>query len=141
MIILYILFKLPMPDKKNLQTGFRLFFTYSKMQLLTGIIDSFLAWETWYIIQLFHIVSQQRIKTALKVFSCEFSEISKNNFFTEHVWAIPSGSLTVIKDGKNICREGNYFYVNFLALYLVFALFHYDLKVQPFHEIFNRSTL
>ena len=31
------------------------FFTYPKMQLLTGIADSFLVWET-YIIQSFQIV-------------------------------------------------------------------------------------
>ena len=43
LIIFYILFKLQMPDKKNLQSGVCLFFTYSKMQLLTGITDSFLA--------------------------------------------------------------------------------------------------
>ena len=46
LIIFYMLFKLQMPDKKNPQSGFCLFLTYSKMQLLTGIIDSFLAWET-----------------------------------------------------------------------------------------------
>ena len=27
-------------------------------------------------------------------------EISKNKFFSEHVWATTSGSLTMIKDGK-----------------------------------------
>ena len=34
-----------------------------------------------------------------QVYSCEFWEISKNNFFTEHIWETPSGALTVIKDG------------------------------------------
>ena len=67
LVIFYILFELPMPDKKNLQSGFCLFFTYSKMQLLTGIIDNFLAWETWYIIQLFQIVFHTKeLKLLLK---------------------------------------------------------------------------
>ena len=39
-------------------------------------------------------------ETLGQVFSCEFREISKNTFFTEHVWATASGSLTMIKDGK-----------------------------------------
>ena len=39
-------------------------------------------------------------ETLAQGFSCEFWEISKNNFFTEHVWVTPSGSLTMIKDGK-----------------------------------------
>ena len=37
-------------------------------------------------------------ETLAQVFSCEFWEISKSNFFTEHAWATPSGSLTMIKD-------------------------------------------
>ena len=36
-------------------------------------------------------------ETLTQGFSCKFWEISQNNFFTEHV---PSGSLTMIKDGK-----------------------------------------
>ena len=31
-------------------------------------------------------------KTLAQVFSCEFSEISKNTFFTEHVWTTASVS-------------------------------------------------
>ena len=31
--------------------------------------------------------------TLAQVFSCEFSEISKNTFFTEHLWATASSSL------------------------------------------------
>ena len=29
-------------------------------------------------------------KTLAQVFSCEFCEISKNTFFTEHLWTTPS---------------------------------------------------
>ena len=32
------------------------------------------------------------IKTLAQMFSCEFCEISKNNFFTEHFWATASAS-------------------------------------------------
>ena len=32
-------------------------------------------------------------KTLVQVFSCEFCEISKNNFFTEHLWATASIAL------------------------------------------------
>ena len=31
-----------------------------------------------------------KIETLAKVFPCEFCEISKNRFFTEHVWATAS---------------------------------------------------
>ena len=31
--------------------------------------------------------------------SCEFSEISNNTFFTEHLWTTASGIM------KNICKE------------------------------------
>ena len=34
-------------------------------------------------------------RSLARVFSCEFSEISKNTFFTEHVWA--TASLTTSK--------------------------------------------
>ena len=34
-----------------------------------------------------------KIETLAQVFSCEFCEISKNTFFTEHVWASASGCL------------------------------------------------
>ena len=33
-------------------------------------------------------------ETLTQVFSCEFCEISKNNFFTEHVWMTASGNPT-----------------------------------------------
>ena len=39
-------------------------------------------------------------ETLAQVFCCDFWEISKNNVFTEHICATPSGSLTMIKDGK-----------------------------------------
>ena len=65
LIIFYILFKLQMPDKKNLQSGFCLLFTYCKMQLLTSIIDTFLVWETYY--SVFHIVFHNKeLKLLLK---------------------------------------------------------------------------
>ena len=31
-------------------------------------------------------------ETLAQVFSCEFYEISKNTFFTEHLWATASGA-------------------------------------------------
>ena len=34
-------------------------------------------------------------ETLTQVFSCEFSEISKNTFFTEHVWATDSIKLLI----------------------------------------------
>ena len=41
-----------------------------------------------------------KIETLAQVISCEFCEISKNTFFTEHVWATTSiclmGKCTVI---------------------------------------------
>ena len=41
-----------------------------------------------------------------QVFSCEFCEISKNTFFTEHLWATPSEeqevSLRVLKNTQII---------------------------------------
>ena len=36
-------------------------------------------------------------KTLAQVFSCEFREISKNNFFTEHLWATASKIINVTK--------------------------------------------
>ena len=32
-------------------------------------------------------------ETLAQVFSCKFCEISKNNFFTEHLWATASVAL------------------------------------------------
>ena len=32
-------------------------------------------------------------ETLAQVFSCEFSEISKNTFFTEHIWATASSVI------------------------------------------------
>ena len=32
-------------------------------------------------------------ETMAQVFSCEFCEISKNNFFTEHLWATASEEI------------------------------------------------
>ena len=37
-------------------------------------------------------VSFIKKETLAQVFSCEVSEISKNTFFTEHLWATASGS-------------------------------------------------
>ena len=33
-----------------------------------------------------------KIEALAQVFSCEFCEISKNTFFTEHIWATASGA-------------------------------------------------
>ena len=35
-----------------------------------------------------------------KVFSCEFCEIFKNTFFTEHVWATASGMTATLSVAK-----------------------------------------
>ena len=35
-------------------------------------------------------------ETLAQLFSCEFCEISKNTFFTGHLWATASGSLCLI---------------------------------------------
>ena len=34
-----------------------------------------------------------KVQTLAQVFSCEFCEISKNTFFTEHLWETASGIL------------------------------------------------
>ena len=31
------------------------------------------------------------------LFSCEFWEISKNTYFTEHLWVTPSGEIPLMK--------------------------------------------
>ena len=36
-------------------------------------------------------------ETLGEVFSCEFCEISKNTFLTEHLWTTASDSLTIEK--------------------------------------------
>ena len=36
------------------------------------------------------LVTEARPATLAQVFSCEFCEISKNNFFTEHLWVTAS---------------------------------------------------
>ena len=36
------------------------------------------------------VLSVKKIETLAQVFSCEFYEISKNTFFTEHLWATAS---------------------------------------------------
>ena len=38
-----------------------------------------------------HACNFIEIETLAQVFSCEFREISKNTFLTEHVWATASG--------------------------------------------------
>ena len=61
LIIIYILFKLQMPDKKNLQSGFCLFLQILKCNpCLRNII---------YYSVIPYCVSQQRIKTAFKAFN------------------------------------------------------------------------
>ena len=37
-------------------------------------------------------------ETLVQVFSCEFSEISKNTFFTEHLWATASVIIWIFAD-------------------------------------------
>ena len=37
-------------------------------------------------------------ETLTQVFSCEFCEISKNTFFTEHLWTTASGIMITIYD-------------------------------------------
>ena len=37
-----------------------------------------------------------KIETLAQTFSCEFREISKNTFLTEHVWAIASMTTKII---------------------------------------------
>ena len=39
-------------------------------------------------------------ETLAQVFSYEFCEISKNTFFTKHLWVTASGSLEDILDGN-----------------------------------------
>ena len=41
-------------------------------------------------------------ETLAQVFSCEFCEISKNTFFTEHLWTTASVSSYEIVVGKNV---------------------------------------
>ena len=38
-----------------------------------------------------------KIETLTQVFSCEFCEISKNTFFTEHIWVTASESKAIMK--------------------------------------------
>ena len=38
------------------------------------------------------------------MFSCEFCEISKNTFFTEHLWATAS-EITLVEDNENIMSD------------------------------------
>ena len=39
-------------------------------------------------------------KTLAQVFSCEFCEISKNTFFTEHLWTTDSEFLSFMDEGS-----------------------------------------
>ena len=40
-------------------------------------------------------------ETLVQVFPCEFCEISKNTFFTEHLWVTASGILKDFMNEKN----------------------------------------
>ena len=65
-------------------------------------------------------------ETLAQVFSCEFCEISKNAFFTEHLWATAS-----INGNRGILFWPSCFrmlplhYLNFNILYLTSALAQY----------------
>ena len=48
-------------------------------------------------------------ETLAQVFSCEFCEISKNTFFTEHLWATAStASITFAQTYRNFHHGQNY---------------------------------
>ena len=55
-------------------------------------------WEAW---EACNFIKKE---TLAQVFSCEFCEISKNTFFTEHLWATASVSLSLM---KQCMREKN----------------------------------
>ena len=46
------------------------------------------------------------------MFSCEFCEIFKNNFFTEHLWATASKVLNVIRIQNHNALEQKYLFLN-----------------------------
>ena len=50
-------------------------------------------------------------ETLAQVFSCEFCEISKNNFFTEHLWT------TAPEQINKILRLGNSKTINKVTIY------------------------
>ena len=70
LIIIYPLFKLQMPDKKNCKMAFVFLFTYSKMQrFLTGISLLIVSLFEKHNSVIQYFISQKRIKTAFKVFN------------------------------------------------------------------------
>ena len=47
-------------------------------------------------------------ETLAQVLSCEFCEIFKNNFFTEHLWTTASNLILNIKYQLMLIHEANY---------------------------------
>ena len=46
-------------------------------------------------------------ETLAQVFSCEFCEISKNTFFTKHLWKTASGKI-LAKKGESECNKARF---------------------------------
>ena len=68
-------------------------------------------------------------ETLAQVFSCEFCEISKNNFFTEHLWKTAS-PLTgkKVKPSNNSAICDHLLHCNFLPSFDNFSVLAYENK-------------
>ena len=62
-------------------------------------------------------------ETLAQVFSCEFCEISKNTFFTEHLLATASDYMW----SKN--------------MFISFILFHWSISLNTAYKMFVKKTL
>ena len=79
--------------EKTLNGKLRFFVMFFIMWLIAYFIFSLFSWEKQPP-EVFCVKNQAcsfiKKETLAQVFSCEFGEISKNTFFTEHLWATAS---------------------------------------------------
>ena len=86
-------------------------------------------------------------ETLAQMFSCEFCEISKNNFFTEHLWATVSGCIKINPKVCNFLKEGLHHWCLCLRSFATFITWEWlliqiittrklePLFYPPFHDI------
>ena len=58
--------------------------------------------EQYHLIILIIGLKAAKTKTLAQMFSCEFCEISRNNFFIEHIWVTTLGLSFVNRRGKPV---------------------------------------
>ena len=71
-------------------------------------------------------------ETPVQVFSCEFCEISKNTFFTEHLWATASCHGNLITAHADYPKSVSRMLVLFKNQYISFLMVTYVIEILSF---------